>query len=137
MSNWIRNQSPFQDVDQLGPLQLAWIGDAVWELHQRLRHGSQPGRAHDLHRAVVADVRADAQAMRLAWLEDHGLLESAERDLVRRGRNSAGRGPRPNEASVYGRATGFETMVGWLFLQNPARLAELLDRLNETENDLS
>ena len=137
MSNWIRNQSPFQDVDQLGPLQLAWIGDAVWELHQRLRHGSQPGRAHDLHRAVVADVRADAQAMRLAWLEDHGLLESTERDLVRRGRNSAGRGPRPNEASVYGRATGFETMVGWLFLNNPARLAELLDHLEQAGSDPS
>jgi len=28
-------------------------------------------------------------------------------------------------------------MVGWLFLQNPARLAELLDRLEETENDPS
>jgi ribonuclease-3 family protein len=30
---------------------------------------------------------------------------------------------------VYGRATGFETMVGWLFLNNPVRLAELLDQL--------
>ena len=64
-------------------------------------------------------------------------LNDQEKDLVRRGRNRAGRGPRRGEASVYGRATGFETMVGWLFLQNPARLAELLDRLDETENDLS
>ncbi len=84
---------------------------------------------------MVAEVKADAQAAVLERLEP--LLSDQERDLVRRGRNRAGRGPRRGEASVYGRATGFETMVGWLFLQNPARLAELLDRLDETENDLS
>ena len=84
---------------------------------------------------MVAEVKADAQAAVLECLEP--FLNDQEKDLVRRGRNRAGRGPRRGEASVYGRATGFETMVGWLFLQNPARLAELLDRLDETENDLS
>ena len=57
------------DAEALGPLQLAWIGDAVWELHQRLRHGLKPGRSDALHKAVVADVRADAQSAALAWLE--------------------------------------------------------------------
>ena len=131
MSNWIRSQSPSGVNEQLGPLQLAWIGDAVWELHQRLRHGASPGRPDQLHRAVVADVRADAQSRLLSWLEDSELLSSEELDLVRRGRNSAGRGPRRADASVYGRATGFETMVGWLFLNNPARLAELFDHLEQ------
>ena len=131
MSDWIRNLSPSGQNDQLGPLQLAWIGDAVWELHQRLRHGARPGRSDHLHRAVVADVRADAQSRLLTWLEDRQLLDSLELDLVRRGRNSAGRGPRRAEAAVYGRATGFETMVGWLFLNNPARLAELFDHLEQ------
>ena len=101
----------------------------MWELHQRLRHGARPGRSDQLHRAVVADVRADAQSRLLSWLEDRELLSSEELDLVRRGRNSAGRGPRRADAAVYGRATGFETMVGWLFLNNPVRLAELLDQL--------
>lgn len=114
---------------ELGPLQLAWLGDAVWELHQRLRQCQRPGRSADLHRAVVAAVRADAQALALEQLEP--LLSAAELDWVRRGRNKAGRGPRAGEAGVYGRATGFETMVGWLFLQNPSRLAELLDQLEE------
>ncbi len=131
MSNWIRSQSPSGINEQLGPLQLAWIGDAVWELHQRLRHGARPGRSAQLHRAVVADVRADAQSRLLSWLEDNELLSSEELDLVRRGRNSAGRGPRRADAAVYGRATGFETMVGWLFLNNPARLAELFDHLEQ------
>ncbi|AII49632.1 ribonuclease III family protein [Synechococcus sp. KORDI-52] len=131
MSDWIRNHAPVGINEQLGPLQLAWIGDAVWELHQRLRHGVTPGRSADLHRAVVADVRADAQSRFLALLENRELLTSEERDLVRRGRNSAGRGPRRADAAVYGRATGFETMVGWLFLNNPARLAELFDHLEQ------
>ena len=131
MSDWIKSQSPSDISEQLGPLQLAWIGDAVWELHQRLRHGARPGRSDQLHRAVVADVRADAQSRLLSWLEDRELLSSEELDLVRRGRNSAGRGPRRSDAAVYGRATGFETMVGWLFLNNPARLAELFDHLEQ------
>ena len=134
MSDWIRNQAPRVINDQLGPLQLAWIGDAVWELHQRLRHGAKPGRSDDLHRAVVADVRADAQSRFLSWLEDRELLDDQELDWVRRGRNSAGRGPRRADAAVYGRATGFETMVGWLFLNNPARLAELFDHLDQAGN---
>ena len=129
MSDWIRCQASKTDTEALGPLQLAWIGDAVWELHQRFRHGLKPGRSDVLHKAVVADVCADAQSTALAWLEKQQLLNDDELDWVRRGRNNAGRGPRRADAAIYGRATGFETMVGWLFLNNPDRLAELLDHL--------
>ena len=116
---------------ELGPLQLAWLGDAVWELHQRLQRCREPGRSKDLHQEVVAAVKAEAQALALERLQP--LLSEEELDLVRRGRNRAGRGPRRGEAGLYGLATGFETMVGWLFLQNPQRLAWLLDQLTETE----
>jgi ribonuclease-3 family protein len=57
------------------------------------------------------------------------MLRDGERDLVRRGRNRAGRGPRGGDPALYGQATGFETMLGWLFLRDPQRLAELLDAL--------
>jgi len=118
---------------ELGPLQLAWLGDAVWELHQRMRRCRQPGRSADLHRAVVADVRADAQAQALDRLQEKGFLREEELEWVRKGRNKAGRGPRKGEAGVYGKATGFETMVGWLFLQNPSRLAQLLAELEDAD----
>ena len=118
---------------ELGPLQLAWLGDAVWELHQRMRRCRQPGRSADLHRAVVADVRADAQAHALDRLKEKGFLREEELEWVRKGRNKAGRGPRKGEAGVYGKATGFETMVGWLFLQNPSRLAQLLAELEDAD----
>ncbi|MFN9692791.1 MAG: ribonuclease III domain-containing protein, partial [Synechococcaceae cyanobacterium] len=123
--------APQPGSEQLGPLQLAWLGDAIWELHQRLRQCRQPGRGADLHRAVVGQVRAEAQAEALTRLEP--LLTPREQDLVRRGRNRAGRGPRRGDPARYGQATGFETMLGWLFLQDPPRLAALLDHLEKTE----
>lgn len=127
---WLEGLAPPQPASDLGALQLAWLGDAVWELHQRLRHCGQPGRGADLHRAVVAEVKAEAQARALQRLEP--LLSEQERDQVRRGRNRAGPGPRRGDPATYGQATGFETMLGWLFLRNPGRLAELLDHLEET-----
>ncbi|MBT67100.1 MAG: ribonuclease III [Synechococcus sp. NP17] len=135
MSDWIRFQSSQEPDHDLGSLQLAWLGDAVWELHQRLKLCKNPARSQDLHRAVVSQVRADAQAKALDELDP--FLTDQERDFVRRGRNKAGRGPKRADPGIYGRATGFETMVGWLFLQNPARLAQLLDRLEETDTALS
>ncbi len=124
---WVAASGDRAPLSELGPLQLAWLGDAVWELHQRLRHCRQPARPQDLHRAVVGRVRATAQARALEKLEP--LLSEVERDWVRRGRNRAGRGPRSVDAATYGRATGFETMLGWLFLCHPQRLAVLLDQL--------
>ncbi len=129
-ARWLEGLTPAQPGTDLGALQLAWLGDAVWELHQRLRHCGRPGRGVDLHRAVVAEVKAEAQARALARLEP--LLTQEERDQVRRGRNRAGPGPRRGDSAAYGQATGFETMLGWLFLRNPGRLAELLDHLEET-----
>ena len=129
MSDWIRCQTGRGRADDLGPLQLAWLGDAIWELHQRLRFCRAPGRADVLHRSVVAEVCAEAQAEALRQLEP--VLHEQERDLVRRGRNRAGRGPKRSDAAVYGLATGFETMVGWLYLNDPARLAELFDHLDQ------
>jgi ribonuclease-3 family protein len=129
-TDWLRSLRGTAPISELGPQQLAWLGDSVWELHQRLSHCRRPARIQALHRAVVAQVKAEAQARALRHLDP--LLSEQERDLVRRGRNAAGRGPRRGEAALYGQASGFETMLGWLFLLNPARLAELLDHL---END--
>ncbi len=135
MTNWIRAQLTDSSLADLGPLQLAWLGDAVWELHQRLRHCHKSGRTSDLHKAVVAEVNAPAQSKALLYLEPS--LSDFERDLVRRGRNRAGRGPRRLKPGTYGKATGFETMIGWLFLNNPARLAQLFEQLEKTQFDQS
>ena len=74
MSDWIHGWAGTGSGDELGPLQLAWLGDAVWELHQRLRHCSSPGRADVLHRAVVDQVCADAQAEALGSVLSRRLM---------------------------------------------------------------
>ncbi len=130
-SAWLTGLRIPPPTGELGPLQLAWLGDAVWELHQRLRRCDSPGRAQVLHGEVVASVCASAQARALARLE--GLLRDGELALVRRARNRAGRGPRAGDAAVYGQATGFEALLGWLFLHDPPRLVELLDHLKEND----
>ncbi len=133
MTDWIRSQVPLTNPSNLGVLQLAWLGDAVWEMHHRLRQCRKSRRPKDLHKSVVEEVKASAQAKALDLLKNY--LSPEEIDLVRRGRNKAGKGPRSREAAIYGKATGFETIIGWLFLNNPQRLAQLLDQLDKAESD--
>ena len=128
MTNWIRSYKSTISPDCLGPLQLAWLGDAVWEMHQRLRCCTSPMRSKDLHNAVVNEVNASSQARAISKIEP--FLTDTEKDFLRKGRNKAGRGPKNVDAATYGIATGFETIVGWLFLKNPNRLADLFDLLD-------
>ena len=132
MTDWIRSYKSTISPDGLGPLQLAWLGDAVWEMHQRLRYCSTPMRSKDLHNAVVKEVNASSQAMAITKLEP--FLTDTEKGLLRKGRNKAGRGPKNVDAGTYAIATGFETIVGWLFLKNPNRLADLFDLLDRPIN---
>ena len=132
MTDWIRSYKSTISPDGLGPLQLAWLGDAVWEMHQRLRCCSTPMRSKDLHNAVVKEVNASSQAMAITKLEP--FLTDTEKGFLRKGRNKAGRGPKNVDAATYAIATGFETIVGWLFLKNPNRLADLFDLLDRPIN---
>ena len=68
---WLPVEPPLPSGSDLGPLQLAWLGDAVWELHQRLLHCRQATRTASAHQAVVAAVRAEAQVAALQRLETH------------------------------------------------------------------
>ena len=89
-------------------------------------------RSKDLHNAVVSEVNASSQAKAICKIEP--FLTDLEKDLLRRARNKAGRGPKNIDAPTYAIATGFETIVGWLFLQNPERLADLFDLLDQPHN---
>ena len=86
-------------------------------------------RSKDLHNSVVNEVNASNQAKLIKKIEP--FLTDIEKDLLRRGRNKAGKGPKNVDAATYAIATGFETIVGWLFLKNPNRLADLFDLLDQ------
>ncbi len=119
--------TPYGSPDEIGVIQLAWLGDSVWELHQRLRYVHLPLKSKDLHLSVVNEVKAKSQSQSLSQIEH--LLNPNEIDLIRRARNKTRRYPKSADPTLYSRATGFETLVGWLFLKDPQRLSTLLEFL--------
>ena len=76
----------------------------------------------------MSEVQAKSQAESLKFLEP--LLFSSEVDLIRRARNKTKKCPKSLEPSIYAKSTGFESLIGWLFLNNPKRLSELFDHLD-------
>ena len=76
---------------------------------------------------VVNEVKAKSQSKYLGQIEH--LLNANEIDLIRRARNKTKRIPKSSDPNIYSRATGFETLVGWLFLKDPQRLSILFEYL--------
>lgn len=116
-----------EQIQRLSPVQLAYIGDGVYELWMRLYHLWPPRRIQVYHQQVVAQVRAENQAQQLEQLLP--MLTAAETEIVRRGRNAATGKPKRLDAETYGRATGLEALLGYLYLANQSRLQELLGYL--------
>ena len=127
MTNWIKNQIPSKSTFEIGVIQLAWLGDSVWELHQRLRHVHFPLKSKELHLSVVNEVKAKSQSKSLSQIEH--LLNENEMNLIRRARNKIKRFPKSSDPIIYSRATGFETLIGWLFLKDPQRLSKIFEYL--------
>ena len=119
--------APHGSPEEIGVIQLAWLGDSVWELHQRLRHVHIPLKSKELHLTVVNEVKAQAQSKSLEDIEH--LLNSFEINLIRRARNKTKRFPKSSDPVMYSRATGFETLIGWLFLKDPKRLSKIFEHL--------
>lgn len=114
-------------IQQLSPLALAYLGDAVYELYIRSRYLLPPKRSQDYHNQVVAQVRAETQAKHLRSLTPH--LTPAELEILRRGRNAAASGPKRVEREIYQQATSLETLMGYLYITDPQRLNQLLAQL--------
>jgi len=112
-----------QQVQQLSPAALAYLGDAVYELYVRTYYLMPPQRLQSYHKEVVAQVRAEAQANHLQTLQPY--LTPAEQDVVRRGRNAAHRVPKRLAPEIYQQATSLETLLGYLYVTDPPRLAQL------------
>lgn len=115
-------------LKQLSPVALAYIGDAVYELFVRQELLLPPKRIADYHSQVVSQVRAETQAAHLQDLEPY--LTLAEQEIVRRGRNGVITKPRRLPQKIYQQASSFETLIGYLHLTNPQRMQDLLVKLN-------
>lgn len=114
-------------IQQLPPAALAYLGDAVYELYVRRFYLLPPKRLQSYHGQVVAQVRAERQADHLRSLTPS--LTESELNLLKRGRNAATGHPKRIDPSIYQQATSLETLIGYLYLTNPQRLAQLLAQL--------
>jgi len=120
------------DIKTYSPLTLAFVGDCVFDLYIRTilvaRGNSRPESLHK-HKSKI--VKAAAQAQMAESLSE--ILTTEEADVYRRGRNAKSFSTAKN-ASVgdYRKATGFEALIGYLYLTDREdRIIELVKKAIE------
>ncbi len=124
MENYFAPSMEKRDINAIGALGLAHLGDAVFEIMVRTWLCTN-GRTlvRNLHRETVAEVCAQAQARRMERMLP--LLDEEELACYRRGRNAHVHGiPKNATHEEYSKATGLECLFGWLYLMGR------LERLN-------
>lgn len=116
---------------QLSPLNLAFIGDCIYEILVRetlICDANRP--VNDLHKESVKFVSAKAQTQAFKKIE--GILTDEELAIYKRGRNSkVGHSPKSATEGEYHCATGVEALFGYLYLKDDIdRIKELFSVIN-------
>lgn len=125
---------PEVDIRTYSPLTLAYIGDGIYDLVIRsIVVGKGNTKASQLHRRTSKLVKASAQSAMMETLLP--VLDEEEADIFRRGRNAKSSTMAKNATmSDYRRATGFEALMGYLYLTNRfERIVELVKVALEEE----
>ena len=109
-----------QDICSYSPLTLAYIGDGVYELVVRsmiVTEANAP--VNKLHKKSSELVKAETQAKMAFYFRDNDLLSEEELRILKRGRNAQSYSKAKNASvSDYRWATGFEALIGYLYLSN-------------------
>ena len=130
------------DVKQYSPLVLAYIGDCVYDLIIKtmvINGGNK--QVHKLHEETSSYVQASTQSLMMRTMQEH--LNEEEHAIYRRGRNAKSVSPAKNQSITdYRRATGFEALIGYLYLKRDyKRLMDLvkigLDSLEEEHDGIN
>ncbi len=113
---------------------LAFLGDAVWSLFVRsdlIESGQGKGSA--LQKKSIAYVSAKAQAAFYEALHEENFFTEEEEEVYRRGRNgNAGTVPNNTDTGTYRMSTGFEAILGMLYMQkNEERIREIFRKVKD------
>lgn len=110
---------------------LALLGDAVFSLYIReelLKLGINNQKR--LQQRSIEYVSAKGQVKILNNLIDRNFLTEEELDIVKRGRNNKKEShPKNTEIITYKLSTGFEALLGDLYINNKDRLKEILNQI--------
>lgn len=115
------------DVIDFSPLTLAYIGDGIYEIVIRTMIVEQANRqVNKIHKAASDLVKAQTQAQLIFLIMD--VLNEQEVSVYKRGRNAKAVTRAKNASmSDYRTATGFEALMGWLYLTGQSgRMMELI-----------
>ncbi|MCR4568616.1 MAG: ribonuclease III [Pseudobutyrivibrio sp.] len=118
-----------KDIRTYSPLTLAYMGDAIFDVVIRSILVNKGNTAvNKLHNRASSVVKAGTQAKMAAALLDY--FTEAEADWYRRGRNSKPHTKAKNASTMdYLEATGFEAVIGYLYLTGDVnRICELINR---------
>ena len=129
------------DVNLINVITLAYIGDAVYEVYVReylIRNGIS--KVEELQKEAVKYVSAKSQCKILNYLIDNNILTDMELEIVKRGRNYKRTShPKNTDIITYKMSSGFEAMIGYLYLNNDReRLTVIMDYIlggNYEENN--
>ncbi len=125
------------DIQTYSPLTLAYIGDCVFDLIIKslvINQGNK--QVNKLHKETSSLVQAASQSLMMRAIQEH--LTEDEHAVYKRGRNSKSVSPAKNQSITdYRRATGFEALLGYLYLKKDwKRLLDLvkigLDSIKDT-----
>lgn len=124
-----------EDVLMLSPLQLAYVGDAVYELLVRTYLLGRGRKVNELHREATKYVKAKSQSEII-----HGLFETLyedEKSYVKKGRNAKSyTSPKNAEIVDYKYATGLECLFGYLYLNGKDnRMEEIFNQIIQLKQD--
>lgn len=138
LNSYIKQQFDIKEVDMrtYSPLTLAYIGDGIYDIIIRSIVVDRANTsANRLHKHTSSMVKAETQARMIELLEEH--LSQVEADIYRRGRNAKSYTTAKN-ASVadYRKATGFEAVMGYLYLKDDIKRAIELVKLGAQLLDL-
>ncbi len=120
---------PENRADNLNPVTLAFVGDAVWSLYVRQKFSLEADYTSGvLQKMTSAEVSAHGQNVYLKGVEEE--FTPHEADIFRRGRNAKKPSHSKNaDISEYNNSTGFEAVLGWLYLTGKSdRLLYLMSR---------
>lgn len=120
------------DVNTINIITLAYLGDAIYEVYIReklIRKGI--AKVEELQKFTTKYVSAKGQANILNNLIDNNHLTEEELEIVKRGRNyKRSSHPKHTDIITYKYSTGFEALIGYLYLSNNQnRLTEILNKI--------
>lgn len=117
------------NIDTINVIVLAYMGDAVYDTYIRKKLiGLGIQKVEELQNKAIEYVSAKGQVKILNYLINNNILSDEELDIVKRGRNNKRSShPKNTDILTYKLSTGFEALIGYLYLSNKIdRLEEIL-----------